>query len=229
MKDSKNTIKVEEIHETVDTLRFEQGGDFVNAEKGGDYHSECYTRILDTKYLFGVEYVIDYKKYCELIDNDNPNPIEGLYMHRLDIRSNTEHEKTRNDVLKTQPCNSGYYETDEGVGGLFFTARISVDVYNGDYVYISLNTDGIIEKESEKFKNEVNYKAQAVYEDFVFYLQETYNGHVQEFLRRLTECIVIPVRESLETDLDYEIRKLRELTEKIDNLSNALRESKESK
>ena len=229
MKDSKNTIKVEEIHETVDTLRFEQGGDFVNAEKGGNYHSECYTRILDTKYLFGVEYAIDYKKYCELIDNDNSNPIEGLYMHRLDIRSNTEHEKTRNDVLKTQPCNSGYYETDEGVGGLFFTARISVDVYNGDYVYISLNTDGIIEKESEKLGDEIKYKAQAVYEDFVFDFQETYNGHVQEFLKRLTECIVAPNRESLEIDLNNEIRKLRELTEKIDNLSNALRESKESK
>lgn len=224
MKESKNTIKVEEIHETVDTLRFEQVRDFVNAENGGDYHSECYTRILDTKYLFGVEYMIDYKKYCALIDN----PIEGLYEHSLDIRSNTEHEKTRNDVLETQPCNSGYYETDEGVCELFFPARISVDVYDGNCVYISLDTDGILENESGKFGDEIKYKAQAVYEDFVFEFQETYNGHVQEFLKRLTECIVTPNRESLETDLNNEIRKLRELTEKIDNLSNALRESKES-
>ena len=227
MKDSENTIKVEEIHETVGTLRFEQGGDFVNAENGGDYHSEWYTRILDTKYLFGVEYMIDYKKYCALIDN----PIKGLYEHRLDIRSNTEHEKTRNDLLETQPCNSGYYgyyETDEGIGELFFPARISVDVYDGNCVYISLDTDGILEKESEKLGDEIKYKEQAVYEDFVFDFQETYNGHVQEFLRRLTECIVIPVRKSLETDLDYEIKKLCDLTEKIDNLSNALRESKET-
>lgn len=169
--------------------------------------------------------MIAYKKYCALIDNS----IEGLYEHRLDIRSNTEHEKTRNDVLETQPCNSGYYETDEGIGELFFPARISVDVYDGNYVYISLDTDGILEKESEKLGDEIKYKAQAVYEDFVFGFQETYNGHVQEFLRRLTECIVNPVRKSLETDLDYEIKKLRDLTEKIDNLSNALSALRKSK
>ena len=220
MEDPKNTIKVSEIHDTVDTLRFEKDGDFVNAENGGDYHSEQYTHILDTKYLFGVEYAFDYKKYCALIENT----INGLYEHRLDIRSNTHHEKTRNDVMETESRNNGYYETDDGVGELFFPARISVDVYDGNCVYVSLDTDGIMAEDSGEFGDEIKYEAQAVYEDFVFDFKEVYSNNIQSFIRQLTECIVFPIRETLDIELTYEIRRMRECAEKVDNLSNALQE-----